>query len=382
MDPDPAGLTLILLLLILGAENLHLRCRARLLPRPPVDADAAVAAAVELGLAAAALAAALAGGGLWGGGVAPGRLLLGLLAVAVVRDPLPVWIASRLPAGPCRAVARAGGACHRPLALLAARAAALPEAENGNGAAPEEEEASDETIRELLHNVYDFGDTRVREVMTPRPDIFALDADLEPEQVVPELLRGRFSRVPVIEGDLDHVVGIVYAKDLLAVRPGALPSLRELAQPPLFVPETRAIDDLLRDFQRSHVHIAIVVDEHGATAGLVCMEDVLRELVGELGEGAEEEHIRPLGDGRYRVSAMTPPEEFNERFATHVEGEDFETLGGYVIQRLDHFPSPGERLEVEGVEIRVAEVDGLRVVALEVTPRPDPAPEAQAEVEA
>ncbi len=369
MDPDPAGLTLFVLSALLFAENLVLRCRDRVTTAlPPMEVG--LHPILEITLTLAAILAALSTGEVLHGNLSPLRLIAGLGVVALVRDPLPLRLAARISPCACERVARLGEFCLAPVALLTApltrwmRRDAPPQPSAA-------EEESDDTIRELLHNVYDFGDTRVHEVMTPRPDIFTLPVDLEPERIVPELLRGHFSRVPVIEGDLDHVVGIVYAKDLLAAGDGALPPLRELVQPPLFVPETRAIDELLRDFQRSHVHVAMVVDEHGTTAGLVCMEDVLRELVGELGESAEAPAIAPLGDGRFRVSAMTTPEEFNETFDTHIEGDDFETLGGFVIQRLDHFPTVGERVEVEGVEIRVAEVEGLRVLTLEVhTPSP------------
>jgi len=367
LDPDPAGLIIFALAALLFAENLLLRCRRRVAAATSAPSvEAAVHHAVELGVTVAAVVAALALGGLFGGGVRPLYLALALVVVALVRDPLPLRVAARLSESTCGRVTRLGDLCLAPLLT------ALPlgrwlrrEIPTPQPAAAVEE--SDDTIRELLHNVYDFGDTRVREVMTPRPDIFSLPVELEPERIVPELLHGHFSRVPVIDGDLDHVVGIVYAKDLLAAGHDLLPPLGELIQPPLFVPETRAIDELLRDFQRSHVHIAVVVDEHGTTSGLVCMEDILRELVGELGEGGEERTIVPLGDGRFRVSAMTAPEAFNDAFATHIEGDDFESLGGYVIHRLDHFPSVGEQVEVEGVEIVVREVEGLRVVTLEVT---------------
>ncbi len=366
MDPDPPGIFLLLLSALLFAENLYLRCRRRVVePTAPPSAEAAAHYLVELAVTVAAVFTALCMGGLLGGDPRPLRAIVALAVVALVRDPLPLRLAARLSESACAQVGRAGDLCLAPLvATLPVGRWRRPEAESSPAAAIEEE--SDDTIRELLHNVYDFGETRVREVMTPRPDIFTLPVDAAPEEIVERFLRGHFSRVPVIEGDLDHVVGIVYAKDLLAAGGGTLPPLTELAQPPLFVPETRAIDELLRDFQASHVHIAIVVDEHGTTSGLVCMEDILRELVGEVGEGGEERTITPIGEGRFRVSAMTTPEQFNDAFATHIEGEDFETLGGFVIHRLDHFQTVGERVAVEGVEIVVTEVEGLRIVTVEV----------------
>lgn len=366
MDPDPTGISLLLLATLLFAENLHLRCR-RLAAEPtaPPSVEETVHHLVELALTVAAVVASLRMGGLLGGEVRPLRVIVALAVVALVRDPLPLRVAARLSESACASVGRVGDLCLAPLlAALSLGRRRRRGAESSPAATIEE--GSDDTIRALLHNVYDFGETRVREVMTPRPDIFTLPVEAGPEEIVERFLRGHFSRVPVVDDDLDHVVGIVYVKDLLAAGDGPLPPLIELAQPPLFVPETRAIDELLRDFQRSHVHIAIVVDEHGTTSGLVCMEDILRELVGEVGEGGEERTITPIGEGRFRVSAMATPEQFNDAFATHIGGDDFETLGGFVIHRLDHFPTVGERVEVEGVEMRVAEVEGLRVVTLEV----------------
>jgi len=376
LDPDPAGLILVALVALLFTANLVRRCAGRQVElEPPAPAEGEAHHAVELACTVAALVAALAAGGLLRGDLEAIHLALGLTAVVLVRDPLPLRVADHLSDRMCRRVAHLGDLCIAP--LLATPLRSWLHRAPPPPPPPTAVEESDDTIRELLHNVYSFGETQVREVMTPRPDIFALAADLPPERIIPELLRGRFSRVPVIDGDLDHVLGIVYAKDLLAAGRTALPPLRDLAQPPLFVPETRAIDELLRDFQRSHVHVAIVIDEHGTTSGLVCMEDILRELVGELGEGGEERPIEPLGDGRFRVSAMASPEEFNDTFATHIQGNDFETLGGFVIHRLDHFPAVGERLEGEGVEIVVSAVDGLRVVTLEVHAPPRPPHEAE-----
>ena len=158
----------------------------------------------------------------------------------------------------------------------------------------------------------------------------------------------------MIDGDPDRVVGIVYAKDVLTARVrGAIPALSDLLQAPLFVPETQKIDALLRDFQSTN-------------AGLVCMEDILRTLVGEVGEPATADRIVEVADGVFQVPAMTDPEAFNKAFGTHIRGDEFETIGGFVVTQLDHFPELGEVVQVNGHTLKVTELDGLRIVTLEV----------------
>jgi magnesium and cobalt transporter len=379
LDPDPTGLFILLFfasLLLVAAINLHWRCRPR--EGRPEDrvADrlsAAVDRALELGATGMAVVLGLGGGGL-SGELGPWFVAGVVAAVLFCRELLPLWLAASLKETSRETIRRLGDRCQRPLVVAAAAIVPLlphrgRRGSEGPGERAEESEGadSDETIRELLHRAYDFQDTSVREVMTPRPDIFALDAATPPEELVERLLEGHFSRVPVIEGDPDRVVGIVYAKDVLAARArGAIPRLGDLLQAPLFVPETQKIDALLRDFQSTHVHIAIVVDEHGTTAGLVCMEDILRTLVGEVGEPAAAERIVELADGVFQVPAMTDPEAFNEAFGTHIRGDEFETIGGFVVTQLDHFPELGEVVQVNGHTLKVTGLDGLRIVTLEV----------------
>lgn len=321
-----------------------------------------------------AIVLGLGSGGSLGGEARPWLAAGVVLVILFCRDLLPLWLAAALPEETRRTIHAVGDRCQRPFVVAAAAIVTLlshgsERGAEGPGGLVErpEGEGSDETIRELLHNAYDFQDTTVREVMTPRPDIFALDAATPPEELVERLLRGRYSRVPVIDGDPDRVVGIVYAKDVLAARArGPIPPLSDLLQAPLFVPETQKIDALLRDFQSTHVHIAIVVDEHGTTAGLVCMEDILRTLIGEVGERDAGERIVELAEGVFQVPAMTDPEAFNEAFGTHIRGDEFETIGGFVVTQLDHFPELGEVVQVNDHTLKVTGLDGLRIVTLEV----------------
>jgi len=380
LDPDPAGLPILFLasLLVVAAANLHGRCRPRESRGEDGAADrliVAVARAVELVTVAVGVVCGLDVAGLLGGEKRPLAAAMALLAILLCRDLLPRWLAGMLPETWRQAIHTRGDRCLRPL-IVATRvtAAALPHrsprtAEGVAGAPLEthDDQESDQTIRELLENFYDFGDTSVREVMTPRPDVFALEVSTPADAVVANLLEGRYSRVPVIHDDLDHVAGIIYAKDVLAARHGGvMPPLSVLMQKPLFVPETQKISDLLRDFQATHVHIAIAVDEHGSTAGLICMEDILRELVGEVGESEPDEAIIELSEGVFQVPAMTPPEVFNETFGTHIGGEEFETIGGFVVTYLDHFPEVGETVEVDGHTLKVTGLDGLRIRTLEL----------------
>jgi len=334
-----------------------------------------VARSVELVAVAVAVICGIDVAGLLGGEKHPLAAAIALLAILLCRDLLPRWLAGMLPEAWRQEIHTRGDRCLRPL-IVAIRVTAdvlphrSPHTAEGVAGAPLEsdgDEESDQTIRELLENFYDFGDTSVREVMTPRPDVFALEVSTPADAVVAQLLEGRYSRVPVIHGDLDHVAGIIYAKDVLAARHGGvMPPLSVLMQKPLFVPETQKISDLLRDFQAAHVHIAIAVDEHGSTAGLICMEDILRELVGEVGESEPDEAIIELSEGVFQVPAMTPPEVFNETFGTHIGGEGFETIGGFVVTYLDHFPEVGETVEVDGHTLKVTGLDGLRIRTLEV----------------
>jgi magnesium and cobalt transporter len=360
-----------------AAINLHWRCRLREgrgEDGAPDRLTAAVGRAMEFGATGLAVVLGLASGSSLGGDFRPWAPLGVVLATWCCRDLAPLWLAASLSDETRRTISDVGERCQRPLVAAVAAIARLLSRGDHRGADGQatlvedaEGDDSDETIRQLLRNAYDFRDTHVREVMTPRPDIFALDAATPPAELVERLLEGRYSRVPVIDGDLDRAVGIIYAKDVLAARTsGRIPPLADLLQAPLFVPETQKIDALLHDFQSTHVHIAIVIDEHGTTAGLVCMEDILRTLVGEVGERDAADRIVELSDGVFQVPAMTDPEAFNETFGTHIRGDEFETIGGFVVTQLDHFPELGEVVQVNDHTLKVTGLDGLRIVTLEV----------------
>ena len=303
-------------------------------------------------------------------------------AALAVTAVVYLWVGRLLPrlavsgreAAVARSGARAFAAAHALAAPLrrvlerAARGAPLLDRD-----CPPPAQAGEAYEREMIQNVLEFGETRVKEVMTPRPDMFCVELGRRLAEVAEEVRAAGFSRVPVYHGDRDHIEGILYAKDLLprlARGIGRDEVLdRALLRPAPHVPETKRVHELLRDFRKQNVHIAMVVDEYGGVEGLVCLEDLLEEIVGEIQDEGDREAplVEALGDGAWRISAMLPVAEFNERFGLSLPEEDVETMGGFVVERLGHFPKWGERLRVDGLEISVHRVRGVRVLDLLVT---------------
>ena len=229
--------------------------------------------------------------------------------------------------------------------------------------------------REMIHNVMEFRETRVKEVMTPRPDMFCIDVEADLAAVLESVQNHVFSRVPVYRDDLDHIVGLLYVKDLLPLllQNVSLDQklLTTLLHPAQHVPETKRVSELLRDFKKQNVHIAIVVDEYGGVEGLVSLEDLLEEIVGEIQDedDVEEQPVVRLREGTFRVSAMLSPEDFNELFDCAIESEDYETIGGFVLDELGHFPKWGEKVRYGNLEIVVNRSKGVRILELLVSRR-------------
>jgi CBS domain containing-hemolysin-like protein len=221
---------------------------------------------------------------------------------------------------------------------------------------------------DYINNVFDFGDTVAREVMVPRPDIEALRSDSPLPELVDAATFGRYTRYPVYKGDLDHVLGAVHIKDLLrAVRENSEDfDIREIVRDCLVVPENKPIEQILREFQQRKLQMAIVIDEWGSVEGLVTIEDILEEIVGEIQDEFDEGEaaIEEVGDGAYAVDGRIPITEVNEYFALDLPHEDFDTIGGYVLGSLGRPPEPGDRVEAGGVTLHVKSVDGPRVSIL------------------
>ena len=223
--------------------------------------------------------------------------------------------------------------------------------------------------RDYINNVFDFGDTVAREVMVPRPDIEALPSDAPLEVLVEEAAFGRYTRYPVYEEDLDHIMGVVHVKDLFRAAKEEPENfdLKSLIRDCLVVPENKRIEEILREFQKRKLQVAIVIDEWGSVEGLVTIEDVLEELVGEIQDEFDEDEaaIEPLSENVYAIDGRIPITEVNERFDLDLPNEDFDTIGGFVLGSLGRPPEPGDTVEVDdGSVLRVKSVDGPRVSIL------------------
>ena len=228
---------------------------------------------------------------------------------------------------------------------------------------PEERAISEEEGRELLQNIVDFTGTIVREVMTPRPDIIAIRADATLQDLRSVFREEQYSRMPVYGDNLDNVVGIVFVKDLVALPPGAEPPMTTLMRSAHFVPESKRVSELLKEMQRRQAQMAIVVDEYGGTAGLVTVEDLLEEIVGEIRDeyDVESETVTDEGNGTFVFSGKVSVDEVRDRLDVDIEREGFETVGGYLLSHLGRMPYVGETLEVDGLAFEVLEVERRRI---------------------
>jgi CBS domain containing-hemolysin-like protein len=230
----------------------------------------------------------------------------------------------------------------------------------------ESDEVIEESERAMIHSIFELGDTVVREIMVPRPDMVTVSVADDLGTVLDTILRAGHSRVPVLGEDREQLVGVVYAKDVLrrlhtnGDESGPWEGLMRL---PTFVPELKPVDQLLREMQADKVHLAIVVDEYGATAGLVTIEDILEEIVGEIVDeyDREEKLIEQLGEDVWRLDARVPVDELNEMLDADLPNEEWDTLGGLVFGLLGHVPSPGERVEVEGIRLTAERIRGRRI---------------------
>ena len=221
--------------------------------------------------------------------------------------------------------------------------------------------------RAMIHSVFELGDTYVREVMVPRTDMVFVERDKTLRQALSLALRSGFSRIPVVGENLDDVVGIAYLKDIVTRshehREGeSVEKVSSIMRPATFVPESKPIDELLREMQARQIHLAIVIDEYGGTAGLVTIEDILEEIVGEIADeyDKEEPPVEWLGEDRARVTARLPVEELEELFGVAIEAEDVETVGGLLAQQLGRVPIAGSVATVSGLRLTAESLAGRR----------------------
>jgi putative hemolysin len=240
----------------------------------------------------------------------------------------------------------------------------------------EEQGVLDIGERNMIHSVFDLGEKQVHEVMVPRPDILAIDVNTPPQEVLEHVVSAGHSRIPVYEGSSDQIIGVLYVKDLFRrlARGETDVTIRPFLRPAQFVPETKKVDELLRDMQKDKVHIAIVVDEYGGTAGLVTIEDLVEEIVGEIRDeyDVERELVLPVSDHEAVMDARVPFSEVQETFGIEPPdgADEFDTLGGFVTHELGRLPKAGETLQRDGVTFVVESVEGRRVGRVRVIREP------------
>lgn len=220
--------------------------------------------------------------------------------------------------------------------------------------------------RRMIYSIFQFGETLAREIMVPRIDILALEINTPLSEAINALARSGHSRVPVYEETIDNVVGMLYAKDLLRVERSEAPlsSMRELLRPAYFIPEAKKVDELLTEMQAQRVHMAIVVDEYGGVAGLVTLEDIVEEIIGEVRDeydAGEEMLYQQVGPDEYVFQGRIDLDDFNEVMGTHLTKEAADTLGGFIYGQMGRVPAGGEQIQAEDVVLTVEQVSGRRI---------------------
>jgi CBS domain containing-hemolysin-like protein len=237
--------------------------------------------------------------------------------------------------------------------------------------------------RKMIYSIFQFGDTLCREIMVPRIDVNALDVTVLAEEAIQQIIKYGHSRLPVYEETIDNIIGVLYAKDLLRIHQdnGAPAAIRELLRPAYFVPEAKKVDELLREMQDNGVHIAIVVDEYGGMAGLVTLEDIMEEIVGEIRDEydqSEEELYQQVSPDEFLIQGRMDLDDVNELLGTHYSKEVADTLGGFIYGEMGRVPVGGEQVTVEGWTLTVEQISGRRIRKVRAR-RLSPAPESKEE---
>lgn len=223
----------------------------------------------------------------------------------------------------------------------------------------------DKTEQELIGSIFEFTDTTAKEVMIPRPDVVALSMDMTHERIIKTVLEEGYSRMPVYRGTIDNILGVVYTKDLLGLMEyKGLIILQDVIRPAYFVPETKKISQLMRELQHRKIHIAIVIDEFGGTSGIITMEDILEEIVGEIHDEYDEDlkDVEQASDGTFLVNARMPIKEFNERFTAEIPpADDYETVGGLLQKLTGRIPEIGEEITHDNLSFTVMKKSQRRI---------------------
>ncbi|MHB0912024.1 MAG: hemolysin family protein [Armatimonadota bacterium] len=245
--------------------------------------------------------------------------------------------------------------------------------------AGEEEGVLEEEEKEMIHSIFEFTDTVVRKVMVPRIDIRAVEVNGTIDDLLDAIMKAGHSRIPVYEETIDNIVGIVHAKDLLRGlhENGEKLTIRELMRPPYVIPENKMVDELLAEFKKSKIQMAIVVDEYGGTAGLVTIEDLLEEIVGDIMDeyDVEEPLVQVIDANTVIADARTPVDEINDQMDLSLPEEEFDTIGGFVFGLLGRQAEQGEIIRYDHVELIVEKTDGRRIQKIKIVRVPSPPPE-------
>jgi CBS domain containing-hemolysin-like protein len=224
--------------------------------------------------------------------------------------------------------------------------------------------------RELIHSIFELGGTTSKEVMVPRIDMIMAEVSTSTREVLKLISEHGHSRIPIYDGSVDEILGVVHVKQI--VRDGQIQGdetpVREFVRPVMFVPETKKIDELLQEFREKKSHLAIVVDEYGGTSGMVTLEDVLEEIVGEIQDeyDIEEKLLEPLADGSYRVAAKIDIDDLNEEMNLNLPTENSDTLGGFIYELVGKVPSQGEAVDYQGLRFIIDRVHGQRIVRVRI----------------
>ena len=225
--------------------------------------------------------------------------------------------------------------------------------------------------REMLESVFDFGELLVRQVMVPRTEVIAIEADTKLDEIIATVTQHRYTKLPVYEDDLDLIIGILHVKDVLRVmnQPDCTGiTARELSRETLYIPETLSVNDLLFQFRHNRQHIAVVMDEYGGTAGLVTLEDLLEEIVGEVSDQFDvaSPEIQSMADDSYLIDGLTLIETVNQQLNLNLSDPHYDTIAGYFLGKLGHIPKIGDGIESGGVMLSVEAMDGLRIAQIKL----------------
>jgi CBS domain containing-hemolysin-like protein len=237
--------------------------------------------------------------------------------------------------------------------------------------AGEEEGLINEEENEMIRSIFALGDTVVREIMVPRTDMASVTLDATFRDVLSSIIDCGHSRIPVFDGTIDNIVGLVYAKDLLKYwgMDESAVVLRKILRTPYFIPETKNLEELLHEFKKKRIHIAIVIDEYGGTSGLVTIEDLLEQIVGDIQDeyDLEEEWLVEGADGVAVVDARLPIEDLEEHFGIEIERDKFDTVGGLIVHLTGRIPAAGEVVEIGAIRLTVLEADARKIKKVSIS---------------